>query len=53
MTTVPPQDRNGEMDRAAILLRRFRKQLKELPAEWRVWIADSLKAGLEVPDTQR
>ena len=43
--TTPPQDRNGELDKANRLLKRFRRQLEEqLPPDWRAWLADSLAA---------
>lgn len=49
MTTpsVPPQDTNGELQQAAVALRRCRKELERFPPEWRLWIAQSLLAGLE------
>lgn len=54
IATVPPVDRKGEMKTAAQLLARWRKQLVEsgLPAEWQLWVADCLKAGVENDDAE-
>lgn len=47
-SSTPPKDTNGELDTAHTLLKRWRKQLVELPLAWRHWLVDSLKDGLEV-----
>ena len=48
-TKLPPTDRAGEMATACLTLTRFRREFDKagLPLEWRHWVADSLKEGLE------
>jgi hypothetical protein len=46
ISRVPPIDTSGEIEKAAQLLKRFRKQLEEVGIEWRYWVAESLVAGL-------
>lgn len=41
---VPPVDKDGHLDEANKLRKRFAGQLQELPAEWRTWVLRSLDA---------
>ncbi|MHB1950150.1 MAG: hypothetical protein ACYCQK_01595 [Acidiferrobacteraceae bacterium] len=53
ISRIPPTDVNGEMSRAAQLLRRFRRQLceeKPMSLDWQRWVAESLLHGLPSED---
>lgn len=46
---IPPQDTNGELERATLALRRIRRELTEkanLSLDWQHWLAQSLLNGL-------
>jgi len=52
--SIPPHDANGEMMKAATLLKRWRKAIDDsaLSAEWKRWLVESLLAGLPVTDAE-